>query len=128
VCGELLQVKTAGTSFLEALCVVARTVPQLFAEIIEFCRGRFETVRYSYQISTSVAQVAALPKFSGPKDEPQFLNEVAGRKLLHVTFGTALTHPNLNPRILGVFQRHAALCEESPDRRFTKHLSLLAKG
>jgi hypothetical protein len=128
VCGKLLHVKTAGTSYLEALRVVARTAPQFFAEIVEFCRGRFETDRKSYHISTSSAQVAALPKFSGPKEEALFLDEVAGRQLLHVTFGSVLTHPSLKPRIMETLERHAPLHEELLDRHFTKHLSLLTKG
>jgi len=121
-------VKTAGTSYLEALRVVARKAPQFFAEIVEFCRGRFDTDRKSYHISTSAAQVGALPKFSGPKEEAVFLDEVAGRQLLHVTFGSVLTNPGLKPRIMEALERHAALHEELLDRHFTKHLSLLMKG
>ena len=128
VCGELLHVKTAGTSYLEALRVVARSAPQFFAEIVEFCRGRFETDRKSYHISTSTAHIAALPRFSGPKEEALFLDEVAGRQLLHVTFGSVLTHPSLKPRIMETLERHASLHEELLDRHFTKHLSLLTKG
>lgn len=128
VCGELLHVKTAGTSYLEALRVVARTEPQFFAEIVEFCRGRFETDRASYHISTTAAHVAALPKFSGPKEEARFLDEIPGRQLLHVTFGSVLTHPDLKPRIMETLDRQAALHEEVLDRHFTKHLSLLTKG
>ena len=128
VCGELLHVKTAGTSYLEALRVVARTAPQLFAEIVEFCRGRFETDRNSYHISTTAAHIAALPKFSGPKDEARFLDEVAGRQLLHVTFGSVLTHATFRPRILETLERHTALHEELLDGHFTKHLTLLTKG
>jgi hypothetical protein len=45
ICGELLHVKTAGTSYLEALRVVSRTTPCLLAVIVEFCRGRFDTDR-----------------------------------------------------------------------------------
>jgi hypothetical protein len=128
VCGELLHVKTAGTSYLEALRVVARTGPQLFAEIVEFCRGRFARDRLSYHISTSEAQVTALPRFSGPKEEAVFLDEVPGRQLLHVTFGSVLTDPSLKPRIMEALQRHAPLHEELLDRHLTKHLSLLTKG
>ena len=72
--------------------------------------------------------VAALPKFSGPKDEARFLDEVAGRQLLHVTFGSVLTDATLKPRIIETLQRHAALHEELLDRHFTKHLSLLTEG
>jgi len=128
VCGQLLHVKTSGTSYLEGLRVVARTAPQLFAEIVEFCRGRFGSDRQSYHISTTQADVAALPKFSGPKEEPRFLDEVAGRQLLHVTFGSVLTHPTFKPRILETLEGHAALHEELVERHLTKHLSLLARG
>jgi hypothetical protein len=128
ICGALLHVKTAGTSYLEALRVVARTDRKLFAEIVEFCRGRFANDRNSYHISTTDAHVAALPVFSGPQDEARFLNEVAGRQLLHVTFGSVLTHAELKPRIMDVLQRHAALHEELLDRHFTKHLTLLTRG
>jgi hypothetical protein len=128
VCGELLHVKTAGTSYLEALRVVARTSTSLFDEIVEFCRGRFATDRHSYHISTTEAQVRSLPKFSGTKEEAVFLDEVPGRQLLHVTFGSVLTNPGLKPKILETLQRHASLHEELLDRHFTKHLSLLTKG
>ncbi|MGD0651721.1 MAG: tagaturonate epimerase family protein [Verrucomicrobiia bacterium] len=127
-CGDLLHVKTAGTSYLEALRVVARTDTKLFGEIVEFCRGRFDTDRASYHISTTLAQVKALPKYSGPKDEPVFLDEIPGRQLLHVTFGSVLTNPQFKPRILDVLQKNAALHEELLDKHLGKHLSLLSKG
>jgi hypothetical protein len=127
VCGQLLHVKTAGTSYLEALRVVARTDAKLFADIAEFCRGRFDTDRASYHISATSAQVKALPKFTG-KEEKEYLDEVAGRQLLHVTFGSVLTHPQFKPRILETLHKHAALHEELLDKHFTKHLSLLSKG
>jgi hypothetical protein len=128
VCGPLLHVKTSGTSYLEGLRVVARTAPPVFAEIVEFCRGRFETDRQSYHISTTLAHVAALPKFTGSREEPLFLDEVAGRQLLHVTFGSVLTHPTFQPRILEILEKHTALHEELVERHLTKHLSLLANG
>lgn len=128
VCGQLLHVKTSGTSYLEGLRVVARMTPQVFAEIVEFCRGRFEADRQSYHISTTLAHVKALPKFTGPKEEPVFLDEVAGRQLLHVTFGSVLTHPTFKPQILQTLENNVVLHEEFLERHLTKHLSLLAKG
>jgi len=128
VCGQLLHVKTSGTSYLEGLRVVARTKPELFAKIVEFCRGRFETDRASYHISTTLAHVTALPKFTGPKEEPRFLDEVAGRQLLHVTFGSVLTHPSFQPQILETLEANAALHQELVERHLTKHLALLVQG
>jgi tagaturonate epimerase len=134
VCGELLHVKTAGTSYLEALRVVARTAPALFAEIVEFCRGRFENDRKSYHLSATLAEVNALPRYSGPKDEAVFLDQVAGRQLLHVTFGSVLTQGTdskgrrFKEGILAQLNQHAELHLEVIERHFAKHLSLLNRG
>jgi tagaturonate epimerase len=128
VCGALLHVKTAGTSYLEALRAVARTDVKLFAEIVEFCRGRFDTDRRSYHISATTTQVMALPAYSGSKQEAIFLDAVAGRQLLHVTFGSVLTHPSFKPRILELLQKQTALHEELLDKHFSRHLSLLSQG
>jgi hypothetical protein len=128
VCGDLLHVKTAGTSYLEALRVVARTDERLFAEIVEFSRRRFGIDRQSYHISTTTADIAALPRYAGSRDDDFFLDRVAGRQLLHVTFGSVLTDPQLNSRILDVLKRHAALHAELLEIHFTKHLSLFNKG
>jgi len=128
VCGGLLHVKTAGTSYLEALRVVARTDVRLFAEIVEFCRGRFDTDRKSYHISATTAQVSALPAYSGSKQESIYLDEVAGRQLLHVTFGSVLTNPDFKPRILDLLQKQPALHEELLDKHLSRHLSLLSQG
>ena len=127
LCGELLHVKTAGTSYLEAVRVIARTDVKLFAEIAEFCRGRFDTDRKSYHISATSAQVIALPKFTG-KEEAVYLDDVAGRQLLHVTFGSVLTHPQFKPRILENLNKHPDLHAELLDKHFTKHLQLLSAG
>jgi hypothetical protein len=133
-CGELLHVKTAGTSYLEALRVVARTAPALFAEIVEFCRGRFDNDRKSYHLSTTLAQAQSLARYTGPRDEVIFLDEVAGRQLLHVTFGSVLTvgvdarGRKFKEGILETLDRHAALHLELLEKHFTKHLSLLRAG
>jgi hypothetical protein len=128
VCGNLLHVKTAGTSYLEAMRVVARMDGNLFAEIVDFCRGRFGMDRQSYHISTTPTDVAALPRYAGSRDEESFFYKVAGRQLLHVTFGSVLTDPKFKMRILNILNRNAALYAELLDQHFTKHLSLLSKG
>jgi tagaturonate epimerase len=128
VCGNLLHVKTAGTSYLEALRVVARTNARLFGRIVEFCRGRFDIDRKSYHISTTSRHVTALPVYAGTLEEPVFLDEVAGRQLLHVTFGSVLTNPELKPRIVELLVEHADLHEELLTKHLSRHLELLNQG
>jgi hypothetical protein len=134
VCGGWLHVKTAGTSYLEALRVVARTAPALFAEIVEFCRSRFDNDRKSYHLSTTVADINGLPRYSGPKDEALFLDERIGRQLLHVTFGSVLTQGidtkgrRFKEGILEELHKHDGLHLEVIESHFSMHLSLLSRG
>ncbi len=134
VCGELLHVKTAGTSYLEALRVVARCEPSLFREIALYCRGRFATDRASYHISATDEAVAALPAFTGRTEEAAYLDEVVGRQLLHVTFGSVLTAGGdsrgrrFKAGILECLHRHDSLHQQFLESHFTRHLSLLNAG
>ena len=134
VCQSHLHVKTAGTSYLEALRVMARVAPALFAEVAAYCRGRFEADRASYHISTTRGQVAALPPYRGPADEAVYLDEVAGRQLLHVTFGSVLTQGvdaagrRFKDGLLEVLQENAGLHSDLIERHFVKHLSALNAG
>ena len=59
-------VKTAGTSYLEALRVVARHEPGLFRRIVEFARQRYDTDRASYHVSATVDTVPAPADMTDP--------------------------------------------------------------
>jgi len=135
VCGDLLHLKTAGTSYLEALRVVARTSPELFAEICAFCRGRFDADRRSYHISATQAEVDALRPFArGAADEALYLDERVGRQLLHVTFGSTLTlgvdakGRKFKPGIMEALEKNPALHLEFLEKHFDRHLSGLSRG
>jgi tagaturonate epimerase len=135
VCGELLHLKTAGTSYLEALRVVARKNPELFGDICAYARGRFDTDRKSYHISTTQAEIDALAPFTrGAADEARYLNERIGRQLLHVTFGSVLTlgadsrGRRFRSGILETLEANPDLHLEFLEQHFDKHLSVLRRG
>ena len=135
VCGDLLHLKTAGTSYLEALRVVARTNSPLFSEICAFCRGRFDADRKSYHISTTQAEIDALRPFArGAADEALYLDERVGRQLLHVTFGSVLTQGvdargrHFKHGILEALEKNPDLHLELLEQHFDKHLVPLGKG
>jgi hypothetical protein len=88
--GELVHLKTAGTSYLEALRVAARVEPDLFRRILAFAFERLEEDRASYHISARIEQV---PQPDTLKDDQLegVLNGNDGRQLLHVTYGSVLT-------------------------------------
>jgi len=98
--GGLVHLKTAGTSYLEALRVVARKDPALFRRILDFAFERFDTDKASYHIS---AELTAIPRSTQLKDselEASILNDNHGRQLLHVTFGSVLTTKGADGRYL----------------------------
>jgi hypothetical protein len=84
-----VHVKTAGTSYLEALRVMAAVDPALFREVLDFSRSRFERDRATYYIS---AQLDKVPASSALTDAqlPDLLNQFDARQVLHVTFGSVL--------------------------------------
>ena len=127
--GELLHVKTAGTSYLEALRVICRTDKSLFLEIIEYSRGRFETDKKTYHISAALNQVPE--KIEEKELEDWYLTNEAGRQILHVTFGSVLTRGRsdkgvfFKDLIIENLIRNDQLYREVLHKHLGKHIRLL---
>jgi tagaturonate epimerase len=87
--GTLVHVKTAGTSYLEALRVVAQVEPAFFREILELARQRYPQERASYHVS---AQEERVPAAESLPDAglPALLDDFHTRQVLHVTYGAVL--------------------------------------
>ena len=84
----LAHLKTAGTSYLEALRTIAALDKDLIREIYTFALERFETDKQSYLIS---AQIINAPKPGQISDWPVLLDQFDAREILHVTYGSVLT-------------------------------------
>jgi tagaturonate epimerase len=131
LCGELLHVKTAGTSYLEALRVVARVDKVFLRELIDYCVGRFAEDRASYHLSTSQADVEGLVGTADDDLERIFLDEDKGRQLMHATYGSVLTQGKgadggaYGDKLMGILDKNADLHLEFVERHFDKHLGLL---
>lgn len=88
--GDLVHVKTAGTSYLEALRAIAGIAPKLFREILSFALQRYDEDRATYHVSADPSQVPRPDQLAG--DElTSVLDQFDGRQVLHVTFGSVLT-------------------------------------
>lgn len=134
ICGNLLHVKTAGTSYLEALRVVCRTNPELFREIINYSCGRFPTDKASYHISVTDDDVSELAKNPPSDFEKVYLDQDNGRQILHVTFGSVLTKGScasgitFKEAIMENLESNADLHREVLVSHLGKHLRLLEQG
>jgi hypothetical protein len=90
VAGDLVHLKTAGTSYLEALRAIAGIDPGLFREILAFAFERYNEDRASYHVSADPAKVST-PDQLADDDLATVLDDFDGREMLHVTFGSVLT-------------------------------------
>lgn len=125
----MFHVKTAGTSYLEALRVASRHERRLFRRIADFSRSRFEKDRSSYHIS---AQLDRVPNPAAIGDDAKlehiYLDQDDGRQILHVTFGSVLTDTNLGPALRDVLVAHPQTHREVLSLHFGKHLKALCSG
>ena len=134
VCGNLLHVKTAGTSYLEALRVICRRDLLLFKEIACFSAGRFATDIASYHISTTEDDIARLGHAGFSDYETTYFGEDVGRQMLHVTFGSVLTMGKshggqpFKEAILEVLHQYPDDYREVLNIHFTRHLQMLSAG
>ena len=85
-----VHLKTAGTSYLEALRAIAKIEPDLFRAIYEFALGRYEADKASYHVSADLRKVAPADRLHDSQ-LPGLLDDFDARQVLHVTFGSVLT-------------------------------------
>jgi hypothetical protein len=133
ICKGRFHVKTAGTSYLEALRVVCRVDKELFRSIVQFARQRFETDRASYHISTGSDLVPEASDLQDGELEKVYLDQDHGRQILHVTFGSVLTekidHDYLfRERIRTILRQNRQLHEDVLRDHLGRHIQMLLMG
>lgn len=127
--GERIHVKTAGTSYLEALRVLAKHEPGLFLKIYSLGRECYEADRRTYHVSAKLEMLpAAKERLAAEKqpaknDLPALLDDFHAREVLHVTFGSALAR--FGAPIKSALVGHAAAYRTALEKHFKKHLELL---
>ena len=133
----LFHVKTAGTSYLEALRVVVRHEPGLFRRIVEFARDRYNVDKATYHVSATVAGTPAPADVADIDalerlylecwpDVPAGRGFTApGRQIMHCTFGSVLTDTEFGPAIRRVLAAYGQTHRSILADHFTRHLEAL---
>ena len=123
--GGRWHVKTSGTSYLEALRVVAVVDPALLRDIVGRARESFAADRRSY----AVAATAGVPEPSSVPDErlPSLLDDADARQCLHVTFGSILTDEDVGPRLRARIREHSDAYADALAMHFSRHLDPLGR-
>ncbi|MCL4551554.1 MAG: tagaturonate epimerase family protein [Bacteroidetes bacterium] len=126
-------VKTAGTSYLEALKVVASREPTLFKEILDFSRGLYDTEKKSYHVTADLTKVRSGADYAD-SELPRLFDSNDVRQVLHVTFGKVLSDKTpdgfflFKNRIVDCLKQNEELHYEFIEKHFRKHLEPFAKN
>jgi hypothetical protein len=133
-------VKTAGTSYLEALRVVATHDSALFRRICEFAREHYDTDKATYHVHATLESVPPPAEISDDHQLEQTYLErwdnvrdgagftAPGRQILHCTFGSVLTDPSLGPAVRSCLTAHPDKYAEVLAVHFERHLRALLAG
>jgi hypothetical protein len=133
-------VKTAGTSYLESLRVVAHHDAALFRRIVEFGRGRYEIDKATYHVSATLQNTPPAKEVPDATRLEQLYLErwedvpagkgftAPGRQILHCTFGSTLNHEEIGPAIRSLLEANLDSYTEILADHFSRHLRALAAG
>ncbi len=125
-----IHVKTAGTSYLEAIKTVAETSPDFYRELHNFALKRFEKDRASYHVTTDLRRI---PDVKDLKDSelPELMNQIDARQLMHITYGSVLNAKDKNGellyknRLMKILNEYEDIYYKHLDSHLSKHLEKL---
>ncbi|MBZ5587757.1 MAG: tagaturonate epimerase family protein [Acidobacteriia bacterium] len=120
--GPLVHVKTAGTSYLEALRATARVDGELFREILTYARERYEHDRMTYHVSATLARVPSVDSVKSA-DLPLLLEKFDARQVMHVTFGSVLDR--FGDRLRETLRKNEEIYATVLEAHFRRHLAPL---
>jgi tagaturonate epimerase len=127
----LVHLKTAGTSYLEALRTVAAVDTALFRAIYAFARERYDIDKASYHVSAEVSRTPA-PESLADVDLPNLLEQFDAREVLHVTFGSVLTERSTDGsrrfynRLFDLLRAAPEAYAANLEKHFARHLQPFA--
>ncbi len=127
-----VHVKTAGTSWLEALRVIAMQAPSLYRDLHTYALAHVEQAKKYYQIGTSHATIPPLAEVADAA-LPSYLDRDDARQALHITYGlllqatTVTGKDRFRTQIYDCLHRHADMYMSVLANHIGKHLDRLGR-
>ncbi len=114
--------------------------PQISKRIVDFCRERYNTDKATYHVSATLESVPGANDLDDPVElEKTYLERwsdvsagkgftAPGRQILHCTFGSVLTHPELGKLTRDLITAHPDTYTGILAEHFVHHLRALSAG
>jgi hypothetical protein len=125
--GGRFHLKTAGTSWLEALRVVADADPALFRRLYALAMQRYANARKLYHVTPDLAALPG-PGALSDADGRALLDDTNARRVLHITYGEMLAVAELKSALFQVLTARTADYARVLEKHIGRHLSLLGIG
>ncbi len=119
-----LHLKTAGTSWLEAVRVIARHEPALFRDMLRRSLASFTQSNLLYHVG---ADPARIPDAATMADDalPTLLDHDDARQVLHIAYGKLLAAPGIRQPFFQAMHRHRQAYHDGIKTHFEHHLVAL---
>ena len=117
--GGNFHIKTSGTSWLQAVKVIASANAPLFRELYGLCLEYLDESKKAYHVSIAKEHFPAAP----PDDLPGFFADPNVRQLFHISYGVLLD--NKRSRIYETLHRHESEHYAFVSEHMEAHLKLL---
>ena len=135
----LFHVKTAGTSYLEALRAILRHDVKFFRRIVDFSRNRYHADRATYHVSATLENTPPPSDLNDTQLEQRYLERwqdvkgpvgftEPGRQILHTTFGSVLKDEQLRGPFFQILREHPETYKDVLTDHFARHLKSLRSG
>ncbi len=126
--------KTAGTNWLEAMRVVAKTDPALYREIHAYALDTaFAEARKYYHVTTDLGKIPPLDTLDDSSLEGLF-DQNDARQLIHITYGLILTVKDASgafrfrDRLFRLWREHEEEYSSRLEKHIGRHLEMLYDG
>jgi hypothetical protein len=117
-------VKTSGTSWLEALRVIAVKNPHLFKDVFNISVQAFKNAKAYYDVGAELERIDPIEK-KDPASYFKYLDDRHARQCLHIGYGYVLADADIKSRIYRTLIQNESYFYETASKHLVRHLEML---
>ncbi len=119
-----LHVKTAGTSWLEALKCIAKCDPVFYRKLHKKAFEYYNEAKKYYHITADISKIKNIDEVSDHELQ-EYLERNESRQLLHITYGGLLNDQELRDKFFEILDDYEDVYYELIEKHIGEHIELL---